>query len=123
MARYRYVPKEFLEQPTLFGRRLDARWDRRKTAAADDSHVGAAYFQHVAACTAIAKAEHDGESVLRMADRLGVPADTLRRKLYGESPARLDEVIAWAILYGVEVLPAPGSIEDLVPHRWPSDQG
>jgi hypothetical protein len=51
------------------------------------------------------------------ARRLGVTVATLRRKLYGESPIRLDELIAWTLEYGVQAFPEVNSLEDLFPPR------
>ena len=115
MPGYRYTPKEFLDQPGLYGRRDDAAWDEKQVRAAERSHVAAAYFQHLAACTVLAKAQHAGHSLEVMAGRVGSTEDTLRRKLYGESPARLDEILAWALAYGIDVLPEPDDVDQLLP--------
>jgi transcriptional regulator with XRE-family HTH domain len=51
-----------------------------------------------------------------LAERLGVNRDTLRRKLYGEAPATIDDVTAWALVVeAVTVLPAPPDLERMLP--------
>ncbi len=122
MPNYRYSPRQFLERPELFGRREDAVWDPVAMAKEARAVVAASYFQHVAACTVVAKAQHAGDSVVKIAGKLDVVEGTLRRKPYGESPARLDDLIGWALVYGVDVLPPVESTDDLFPRcRSPSD--
>lgn len=113
MARYRYSPRDFLVHPALFGRRLDAAW--KPGPAGQDAVYAASYVQHVAACLTVAAGQDRGEDLETMAGRLDVSADTLRRKLYGESPARLDEILGWALTYGIEILPELSDPDQLFP--------
>lgn len=45
--------------------------------------------------------------------RITDPADFF--VLYGESPARLDEILAWALAYGIDILPAPDDVDQRLP--------
>ena len=116
MADYRYRPRDLLIYPREFGRNLDAVWDTDKVKETRREIVAAAYFQHVAACLVYAKGKPEKKRVEKLAARVNVNADTFRRKLFGESPARFDELLAWAYEFGVDVLPSISSMSDV----WPS---
>lgn len=119
MADYRYRPRDLLIYPGEFGRNLDAVWDAGKVKTTRRELVAAGYFQHVAACLVYAKGKPEEKRVEKLAARVGVNADTFRRKLYGESPARFDELLAWAYVFGVDVLPSISSMSDV----WPTNLG
>lgn len=111
---YRYRPRDFLRQPDFFGRRVDAEW--RSYSDSDRAKVAAAYYQHLAACEVLRVAGEKDWSLTDLARALGVNADTLRRKLYGEGPATIDDVTSWALaVEAVTVLPAPADVGRMLP--------
>ena len=114
---YRYSPRDFLRQPSFFGRRPDAQWKPFNRADLDKARiVAAAYYQHLAACETLRVAGEKDWGINELAERLGVNRDTLRRKLCGEAPATIDDVTAWALVVeAVTVLPAPPDLERMLP--------
>ncbi len=115
MADYRFLPKEFLERPDWFGRRLDGKWKTVQHDSVEWSYLAAAYYQHLASHEAQRIADEQRLTLDDLADALHTSRSTLRRKFNGESPARLDEILAWAKLLGIEVLPEPSDTDDLAP--------
>lgn len=111
---YRYRPRDFLRQPDFFGRRVDAEW---KPYDPDDrARVAAAYYQDLAACEALRVVGEKDWGISELAEAVGVNADTLRRKLYGEGPATIDDVTGWALaVEAVTVLPAPADVGRMLP--------
>ena len=102
-------PRDFLRQPDLFGRRVDAEW--KSNDPADRAQVAAAYYQHLAACEALRVAGEKDWGISELAAEIGVNPDTLRRKLYGEGPAAIDDITGWALaVEAVTVLPAPADV-------------
>ena len=116
MGQLRYIPKHFMERPDWFGRRDDSKWE----SIPDNDPVGraqlaASYFQHKASLEAQKIADEQQMPLAVFAGSIGMLPATLRRKLNGDVPARVEEILAWALLLGLEVLPAPSSTEELLP--------
>lgn len=109
-------PKDFLFKPRQFGRVDGAPW---RDVSDDERHrLGAAYFQHRVALQVIQRINLDPDLTLEsFAERIGMKTDTLRRKLYGASVATLEEIVAFADMAGVDVLPVIQSSDDLFPHE------
>lgn len=101
--------------PRSFGRHIETKWKNYSNAEeATKLKVSASYLQHLAACHALTAAANLGWDLSDLHRRIPKPGtvDTLRRKLYGETPADLDDIVAWARAVGdVSVLPAPADIE------------
>lgn len=113
---YRYSPRTYLQQPAFFGRRIDAEWRPYPPGMADAKLVAASYYQHLAACETLRMAGQRGWGLDELAERLGTRKDTLRRKLYGESPATIDDITGWALaVETVTVLPAPADLDRMLP--------
>ena len=70
-----------------------------------ESEVAWALFQHKAALAVLLELRHLGESLPSFSTRLGVNELWLKRKLRGHVPADLGEVLSWALVLGVHVLP------------------
>lgn len=111
---YRYRPRDFLRQPDFFGRRVDAEW--KPYDDADQAKVAAAYYQHLAACEVLRVAGEKDWGITKLSEQVGVNPDTLRRKLYGEGPASIDDITGWALaVEAVTVLPAPADVGRMLP--------
>lgn len=78
-----------------------------------DSEVAWALFQHKAALAVLLELRHLGESLSSFATRLDVNELWLKRKLRGHVPADLGEVLSWALVLGVHVLPVINDSQDL----------
>ena len=78
------------------------------------SEVAWALFQHKASFSVLLELRHLNESLSSFAARLGVNELWLKRKLRGHVPADLGEVLLWALVLGVHVLPVVSDSRDLV---------
>ena len=78
--------------------------------------MAAAFFQHrVAVAVLDSLAMSVGWSTRRMASEVDAKHDTLMRKLYGQNQASLCDMLGWALVLGVDVLPVIESKDDLLP--------
>ena len=111
---YAYTPRTYLVDPDAYGRNIDATW---KPFTDDQrANVAAAYYQHRAACQTRRIAGEKGIPLDAVADAAGHTTNTLRRKLRGEAPARLDEILMWATsVNDITALPELSSLADLFP--------
>jgi hypothetical protein len=104
-------PRSHLEEPGLYGRSGGAKW--RQIVAGAEPQVSAAYRQHLAALNLRAAGRAAQDRPLHtdelLADLLGYDAETLRRKLRGESWATAEDLSRWALAFkDAEVLPGSG---------------
>jgi len=97
--------------PRHFGRRQDPETDPGCRLA--KSEVAWALFQHRAAFAVTLELRHRKKTLNWLAKRLDENPDWLQRKLRGHAPADLGEILGWALLLGVHVLPPIDDIEDL----------
>ena len=113
---YSYKPRDYLKQPRFFGRKVEAEWKAYGDDFTERVRVAAAYWQHLSACETLRVA---GEKDWRLGDlaaKIDAHPDTLRRKLYGEGPATLDDIVSWAVAVDtVTVLPAPADMGQVFP--------
>lgn len=111
-------PRRFLQRPDLFGDRGKndpLPWDESAEDLAAQGELAAAYFQHLVVFQLKRALEDRGESVEDLARRLGVTAETLRRKFRGEDRASLEDMLAWSLEYGIDLLPVIENRDDLLP--------
>ncbi len=78
-----------------------------------ESEVAWALFQHKASFAVLLELRHLGESLSSFAARLDVNELWLKRKLRGHVPADLAEILSWALVLGVHVLPVINDSDDL----------
>lgn len=107
-------PRELLEDPSRFGYR-DALW---KSPAADPqarAEVAAGYHIHQAVLALRRTLAEQGLAQTELAERLGVKADYLGRKMRGESWASIQDLKAWALELGIDLLPVYDSRDELLP--------
>lgn len=111
-------PRRFLQRPDLFGDRGKndpLAWSTEPENLAEQGELAAAYFQHLVVYQLKRALEDRGETVEDLVRRLGVTAETLRRKFRGEDRASLEEMLSWAIEYGIDLLPVIEDRDDLLP--------
>ena len=111
-------PRRFLQRPDLFGDRGQndpLAWEPAPDDPTGKGELAAAYFQHLVAFQLKRALEERGDTVEGFADKLGVAAETLRRKLRGEDRASLEDILTWALEYGIDLLPVIENREDLLP--------
>lgn len=109
----RRQPREYLQRPDWFGRRPDAALTSKPGSLPERGNRGAARYQHLAACQVRRILDEQQTTTEEFAAQLCITADTLRRKLRGETVTTMPEIIAWTIALGIEVLPAPNSVDEL----------
>jgi hypothetical protein len=114
---YRYVPRDFLKNPSFFGVRVDADWKPYDSSDLKQAQiVAASYYQHLAACETLRQAGQRGWGMEELATALGVNRHTLSRKLYGHAPADITDMVSWAfVTESVTVLPAPADLGQMLP--------
>lgn len=121
----RFVPRDYLQRPELFGADLRASW-RSAATPEDATYIAASYLQHRAAKTVWEHFDTDDEVVADLAARIGTTEATLWRKLAGYVPASLTDLFAWVFAYDASVLPETlSTLEDILPpvprsrpHKW-----
>ena len=72
-----------------------------------------AIFQHRAAFVVMDELKSTGETLEQFAQRIGEDESWLRRKLHGQTPADLGDVMGWVLAIGVHVLPVFDSLLEL----------
>lgn len=99
----RFKPSAVCANPRHFGRRKNPRWADPNPL--DETQTAWAIYQHRAAFAALESLKASGQTVEWLAGSLGEDVAWLRRKLYGQTPADLGDVMEWSLLIGVDVLP------------------
>lgn len=110
-----FAPASLLVNRDDFGRRPDASWIVPPTTTR--VRTAHAYVQHLAACevcSAIAD-DNTGWSITVIAEAMGQDPAYVRRKLYGQVTATLEDLLEWSFLIGSHVLPETLRSEDLLP--------
>lgn len=113
MGTPRFRPVEVFSNPRHFGRVPDG--TVRGTTALEPRQVAWALFQHKAALAVREELENQAKTVSDLAVEIGEGESWLRRKLHGQVPADLGDVMAWALVLGVQVLPAINDLGELGP--------
>ena len=107
-------PRELLEDPSRFGYR-DARWKNPGPGTQARAEVAAGFHIHQAVLALRRTLAEQGVAQTELAERIGVKPDYLRRKMRGESWASIQDLKAWALELGIDLLPVYDSREDLLP--------
>lgn len=104
--------------PDLFGDRGKndpLEWAPAPEHLDEIGELAAAYYQHLVVYQLKRALEDRNETVEDLARIVRVTPETLRRKFRGEDRAALEEITAWAIEYGIDLLPVIEGREDLLP--------
>jgi hypothetical protein len=111
----RFHPRDFMVDPSKFGEAHEAVWKRGRTIE-ETGRIAAAYAQHLAAIEVRRVLEEKDATGKWFAERLGQEPAQVRRKLDGDYPALPEDVLSWAIVLDtIEVIYAPGNVEQLLP--------
>ncbi len=118
-------PRSFLVDPKRFGKER-AEWLTGVDLSDREMRVGLAraYLQHHASATLRAEAEAAGSDLGSFATerlRYSDPED-FRRKLRGESPFVLRELLEWILDFGIDVLPVLESRDGMLPSEYRADK-
>jgi len=79
------------------------------------ARIAAAYHQHLVAVATLEALAARGEDHQQLAARLGQQPDRVRRKLHGEVPMSLEDVMAYVLDAGIQILPEINGPDDLLP--------
>lgn len=107
-------PRELLIDPSRFGYR-DAEWLDSPRDPQARAELAAGFHIHQAVLALRRTLAEHGLTQNELAERIGVNADTLGRKMRGEAWASLKDLMAWALELGIDLLPVHDSREDLLP--------
>lgn len=104
--------------PQLFGKSAKAKWKPQTDTKLDRNSpdYAAAYLQHTFACQVEEACREDGLSSGDLADTAGLSTSNLSHILRGRQTVTFASMIAIVRALGrVEIMPAPGSLNDLFP--------
>ena len=114
MGKPRFRPSKVFANPRSFGRILHG--PLASPNPLSPVETGWAIFQHRAAHTVLRELDSRNETIDDFARALGEDLAWLKRNLYGQTPADLGDLIAWAFHLGVDVLPVFDNLSELNPH-------
>ena len=77
--------------------------------------LAAAYLQHRVACAVLEELVRVDRSMEDFAASLGADPGYLERKLHGHVRADIEDLLAWALELGADMLPELNSDDDLLP--------
>jgi hypothetical protein len=103
MGLSRFKPSAICANPRHFGRVKNPRWVNPNWL--NETQSASAIYQHRAAFAALESLKASEQTVEWPAGSLGEDVAWLRRKLYGQSPADLGDVMEWSLVLGIDVLP------------------
>lgn len=109
----RFKPARVCANPRHYARVEKPSW--AVSSGLSPSEVAWAVFQHRAAFAVLESLKASGLSLEWLASGLREDVAWLRRKLYGQTPADLGDVMGWALLIGVDVLPVFDDSSELKP--------
>ena len=113
MGKPRFRPASICANPRDFGRKKQPEW--RANSGLSQREVAWAIYQHRAALALRHALVSERRSLGDLAKSLGEEESWLQRKLHGQAPADLGDILAWTLELGIDVLPVPDSSHDLVP--------
>jgi ligand-binding SRPBCC domain-containing protein len=109
----RFTPARLFADPRDFGR--DSLANPVSPSVLDPVEVAWAWFQHRACLAICDQLYYRGLSVAEFADALGADVAWLTRKLHGQTPASLGDLLEWSLYFEESVLPPIVTFADLVP--------
>lgn len=125
MAGERFSPRQWIDPASAFGTEDVQRWRKPRSAGEVLDLMNAVWLHHA---SLVVNEELDRrrmpiEAFGRELELSDSQTRRLRRKLNGEFPAQLQDVLLWAaVLDRADVLLAPASIADLVPSEQDADE-
>jgi transcriptional regulator with XRE-family HTH domain len=76
-----------------------------------------AIFQHRASRAVLQELRASGTTIDDLAEKLGDDPAWLQRKLHGQTPVDLGDVMAWALEYGVHIIPVFDESSEMKPSQ------
>ena len=109
----RFKPAWIFENPRHFGRNKhpDVDFNLEMT----DAERAWSWYQHRVALEVHRELRENGMTVDQFAAQIGEDPAWLTRKLHGQAPADLGEILEWALHLGVHVLPVIDNVGDIQP--------
>lgn len=109
----RFTPARLFDSPRAFGRLQSAR--PHLPLVLSPVEAAWAWYQHRACFAVQVELVSRGLSVADFADGLGSDSAWLTRKLHGQAPASLGDLLEWALYLRVAILPIITSPAELIP--------
>jgi hypothetical protein len=109
----RFTPARICAKPRHFGRIDRPVW--ADPCPLERTEAAWAIFQHRAAYAVHLELKANNETVPDLAGRIGEDAAWLARKLHGQTPVDLGDVMGWALAMGVHILPVFDESGQLLP--------
>lgn len=107
-------PRQILPDPSRFGY-ATAEWPATPADPVARAELAAGFHIHQVVAALRRSLTERGMTQKELADRLGVSAETLGRKMRGECWSSLPDLLAWALQLGMDLLPAAVAREELLP--------
>jgi hypothetical protein len=111
MGKPRFRPASICVNPRDFGRSTHPLWVSETSLS--QREIAWAVFQHRAALAVKQAMLNQRSDLTKLAKALGEDEAWLRRKLYGQAPADIGDVMAWALELGIDIVPELNSVEEL----------
>lgn len=112
MGTPRFVPARLFADARDFGRNSLA--EPETPSMLSSVEAAWAWYQHRACLMVFDQLYYRGHSVGDFALGLGADLAWTVRKLHGQTPISLGDLLAWSMHLGVPVLPSVGSVADLL---------
>lgn len=111
MGTPRFIPARLFAEARGFGRNALA--EPNTPSVLSPVEVAWAWYQHQACLMVFDQLYYRGVSVGDFALGLGADVAWLTRKLHGQTPVSLGDLLEWSMYLGVSVFPSVGSVVDL----------
>lgn len=112
MGTPRFVPARLFADPRDFGRNSLA--EPELPSRLPPVEAAWARYQHRACLVVFDQLYYRGLSVGDFAQGLGADVAWTVRKLHGQTPVSLGDLLEWSMHLGVPVLPSVGTVDDLL---------
>ena len=112
MGTPRFIPARLFAVPRDFGRNSLA--EPLSSSVLSPVEAAWAWYQHRACLMFFDQLYYRGLSVSDFAQGLGADVAWTVRKLHGQTPVSLGDLLEWSMHLGVAVFPTVGSIVDLL---------
>ena len=99
----RFKPAHMCANPRNFGRHKQP--EPADPNPLDAAQTAWAIFQHRASYAVIEELNAAEHTIEHLAEQLDLDPAWLQRKLYGQTPATLGDIMTWTLHYGIHILP------------------
>jgi hypothetical protein len=109
----RFKPARVFANPRHFARRSQPAW--ADPCPLTPTEAAWAIFQHRASRAVLQELRANEKTIEDLAATLGEDPSWLQRKLHGQTPVDLGDVMAWALEFGVHIIPVFDKSSEMKP--------